>query len=592
MKKIAIIDFGGQYTHLIARRIRELGVYSEIYLPDTFHLNNDIGGIIFSGGPQSVDKKDAYKIDLDIENLPVPLLGICYGHQLIAHMQNGEILSGKTSEYGFTEIIIDNTSPLFIGLDNTQIVWMSHTDFVNKLPDSYKIISYSSNLPVVAFQHKTKPIFGVQFHPEVTHTKSGKKILDNFISVCKLPRDWTTNYFKEEIIEKIKKVAKNKKLLILLSGGVDSMVAFELCIKAVGNDNVFAIHVDTGFMRKNESEEVLKHLENIGYKNLKLINAKNLFLKHLKNVIEPEKKREIVGKLFVEIVHNELAQLKNKDDWLLVQGTIYPDTIESGNTKNAAKIKTHHNRVKEIEEMIKQGRVIEPLKELYKDEVRKLGFGLNLSSDIINRQPFPGPGLVIRILCSNGKYPKNYNEEEKKLNTITNKFHISGRILPLKSVGVQGDFRTYSHPAVIWFDTTNKSWNTLRTASIEILNTLNTVNRVIFSIYKPKNIELKKLSLNNDTIKILQEIDNFMRLKTKDDVDIWQMPVVELPLFNAKKQYFLIRPVVSVDAMTADFYKMPFEKITNLEKELKRKFDIAGLFYDITTKPPGTIEWE
>ena len=593
MKKIAIIDFGGQYTHLISRRIRELGVYSEIYQPDFFHLDNSIGGIIFSGGPQSVDKEDAYRIDLNLDNLPIPLLGICYGHQLIAYMKSGKILTGESSEYGFTKIIVDNTSELFSGLEKEQIVWMSHTDFVQSLPNDFKVISYSDNLPVIAYQHKNKPIFGVQFHPEVTHTQAGNKIIDNFINICGLERDWTTKYFENDIINKIKKQAQNKKILILLSGGVDSLVAFELCIRAVGKDNVFAIHVDTGFMRKNESKEVISHLRKIGYKNLQLVQAEELFLKNLKNITEPEKKREIVGKLFVDIIHNVISRLKDKENWLLMQGTIYPDTIESGNTKNSDKIKTHHNRVKEIEEMIKEGKVIEPLKDLYKDEVRKLGLSLGLSKKLVNRQPFPGPGLVIRILCSNGKIEDNFNEEEYKLNNLIADKDLSGKILPLKSVGVQGDFRTYSHPALIWFnDNNNLDWNVLRKASINILNKLKTVNRVIFSIEKPAELHLKKLYLTKENIKILQDVDYYVRNQTENEKDIWQMPVVELPLFDMKKQYFLIRPVESVDAMTADFYKMSFEKITQINTELKQKFEIGGIFYDITTKPPGTIEWE
>ena len=370
------------------------------------------------------------------------------------------------------------------------------------------------------------------------------------------------------------------------------MVAFELCIRALGKKRVFAIHVDTGFMRKNESAEIINHLKEIGYKNLKLIGAENLFLENLKKAIEPEEKRKIVGKLFVDIVHNELKNL-DKEKWMLVQGTIYPDTIESGATKNSAKIKTHHNRVKEIEEMIAQGRVIEPLKELYKDEVRKLGLNLGLSKKLIERQPFPGPGLVIRILCSNGKIEKNFDSEQDKIKNLidTDKFEIT--VLPIKSVGVQGDYRTYRHPVAIRYKNDNLfDWNELRKLSTEILNNTDTVNRVVYSFEPLYNVEITELYLTKENVKILQDIDFEARKRFEKYDKIWQMPVVELPLKKEGKQFFLIRPIESVDAMTADFFKADYQEIKKLNDDLKSKYGIAGILYDITTKPPATIEWE
>ncbi len=592
MKKIAIVDFGGQYTHLIARRIRELGVFSEIFLPEQFTLQSDMAGIIFSGGPQSVSKSDAYRVDLNINNLKIPLLGICYGHQLIASMQNGIIESGESKEYGFTTVQIKEKAHIFKGLSDFEQVWMSHKDFVKTVSENYLITASSQNLPVVAYRHKTKPIFGVQFHPEVTHTKNGIKIFDNFINLCNVQREWNTNFYENQIIENIKKEAKDKNLLILLSGGVDSLVAFELCIRALGKERVFAIHVDTGFMRKNESAEIINHLKEIGYKNLKLIGAENLFLENLKKAIEPEEKRKIVGKLFVDIVHNELKNL-DKEKWMLVQGTIYPDTIESGATKNSAKIKTHHNRVKEIEEMIAQGRVIEPLKELYKDEVRKLGLNLGLSKKLIERQPFPGPGLVIRILCSNGKIEKNFDSEQDKIINLidTDKFEIT--VLPIKSVGVQGDFRTYRHPVAIRYKNDKLfDWNELRKLSTEILNNTDTVNRVVYSFEPLDNVEITELYLTKENVKILQDIDFEARKRFEKYDKIWQMPVVELPLEKAGKRFFVMRPIESVDAMTADFFKADYQDVKRLNENLKKEYGIAGLFYDITTKPPATIEWE
>jgi len=252
MKKIAIIDFGGQYTHLIARRIRNLGVYSEIYHPEELEIKKEIVGIIFSGGPQSVNAEDAYRINIDIEKIQIPILGICYGHQILASMLGGEIESGDSKEYGFTTINCASDSVLFDSLDEKQVVWMSHGDHVSILPDTCKITASSDSIKVASYESYDQKFFGVQFHPEVTHTTHGLKMIDKFISICTNKREWKAENFKDSLIQQIKDEAKGRKLVLLLSGGVDSLVALELCIQAVGNENVFSIHVDTGFMRQNE----------------------------------------------------------------------------------------------------------------------------------------------------------------------------------------------------------------------------------------------------------------------------------------------------------------------------------------------------
>ncbi|MBT3169534.1 MAG: glutamine-hydrolyzing GMP synthase [Candidatus Cloacimonetes bacterium] len=592
--KIAIIDFGGQYTHLIARRIRNLGIYSEIYHPEDFQISAEICGIIFSGGPQSVNSEDAYKIDFDITKSKVPILGICYGHQLLASILGGEIESGENTEYGATAIQIDAKSHIFNEMKIDQQVWMSHGDHVAILPPSFKITASSESIKIAAFESMDGRFYGFQFHPEVTHSTNGMQMLDKFLKKCTKVRDWDSKHFKADLIAKVREKAMGKKLVLLLSGGVDSMVVLELCIAAVGNENIFSIHVDTGFMRKNESQELKEHFDNLGYQNIKIIKAEKLYLEELKGVVEPEAKRLIIGKLFVDIANNELARIGLKDDWMLVQGTIYPDTIESGDSKKAAKIKTHHNRVEEIEKLIKAGKVIEPLQDLYKDEVRELGTELGLPQFLVQRHPFPGPGLAIRVICSDTTENNDFQKEEEKLNELLSKYDMGGIILPIKSVGVQGDFRTYHHPAVVWFEENNLlSWQVLQEVSTKIINSLKTVNRLVFSLNKIAKPKLDKLFLEKSNLVELQEVDALLRHKTDNLKPIWQMPVVQLPLLNAVgKRDYVIRPVCSQDAMSADFYEMDFDylkKIMTITQELP---NVGDIFYDITTKPPGTIEWE
>ena len=592
--KIAIIDFGGQYTHLIARRIRNLGVYSEIYHPEDFQISTDICGIIFSGGPQSVNSKDAYKINYDIVKSKVPILGICYGHQLLASTLGGEIESGENTEYGATAIQINSESHIFNQMKTEQQVWMSHGDHVFSLPQNFKITASSNSIKIAAFESDDNRFFGFQFHPEVTHSTNGMQMLDNFLKQCTKIRDWDSEHFKEDLIAKVRERAAAKKLVLLLSGGVDSMVALELCIAAVGNENIFSIHVDTGFMRKNESQELKKHFDALGYKNIKIIAAEKLYLQALQGVVEPEKKRLIIGKLFVDIANDELAKIGLKDDWMLVQGTIYPDTIESGDSEKSAKIKTHHNRVEEIEKLIKAGKVIEPLKDLYKDEVRELGTELGLPEFLVQRHPFPGPGLAIRVICSDRTGSDDFQKEEQKLNELLSKYGMNGSILPIKSVGVQGDFRTYHHPAVVWFkEGVNLDWQVLKEVSAKVINNLKTVNRLVFSLDRIEKPKLDKLFLAKHNLTELREVDAILRTKTDNLKPIWQMPVVQLPLLNKfGKRDYIMRPVCSQDAMSADFYEMDFAYLKEIIINTQKLPNVGDIFYDITTKPPGTIEWE
>ncbi|MEA2095777.1 MAG: glutamine-hydrolyzing GMP synthase [Candidatus Cloacimonadota bacterium] len=620
MKKIAIVDFGGQYTHLIARRIRELGVYSEIINPEDFKTDNEIVGIIFSGGPQSVNAEDAYKINLNLKTNEIPILGICYGHQLLAKMVGGEIESGENKEYGFTSVTCETeNSKLLNRLNSKQKVWMSHGDHVSILPKDFKVTASTDSVEIVAYE--SDKYFGLQFHPEVTHTDNGMKMLDNFIEVCTSERDWKVENFKQELIDEIRQKVRGRKLVLLLSGGVDSLVALELCIQAVGNENVFSIHVDTGFMRQNESTEIMEHFDKLGFENIKIINAEELYLNELKGVVEPEAKRLIIGKLFVDIANEELAELSKEEEFLLVQGTIYPDTVESGSTDKGALIKTHHNRVSEVQKMMDEGKIIEPIKELYKDEVRELGEELGLPKTLVHRHPFPGPGLAIRVICSDTEIndchaersrsatkksvsfdsaqddtittQDGFEKEETKLNEILNKFELEGSILPIKSVGVQGDFRTYHHPAVIWFkERIAPDWKILNECSAKVINKLKTVNRLIFSLQPAIDLKLEKLYLEKQNLDKLRKVDAILRTETDHIPEIWQMPVVSLPLFNETGQAFVMRPVCSTDAMTASVYEMDFKEFKRLSNLISTIDGVGNLLYDITTKPPGTIEWE
>ncbi|MFC1887429.1 glutamine-hydrolyzing GMP synthase [Candidatus Cloacimonadota bacterium] len=593
MNKVAIIDFGGQYTHLIARRIRNLGVYSEIVQPEDLQQHNDYQGIIFSGGPQSVNEADAYRIDLDLQQNKIPILGICYGHQVLAAMLGGTIESGENKEYGFTEIFCANDGHLFSGLEEEQTVWMSHGDHVTLLPEGFTITANSKSIAIASYQSNDLKYFGTQFHPEVTHTSNGLRMLDNFISQCVEVRDWDPQNYKDSIISEIRKSAEGKKLVLLLSGGVDSLVALELCIRAVGPERVFSIHVDTGFMRKNESSEIMKHFEELGFHNIKIIEAEDLYLKELEGITDPETKRLIIGKLFVDIANRELSVLEKESDVMLVQGTIYPDTIESGSTDKAAKIKTHHNRVSEIEKLISEGRIIEPIKELYKDEVRRLGEELELPYNLVHRHPFPGPGLAIRVICSNGSASdSDHLSEEVDFEELLNGAGLKGQILPIKSVGVQGDFRTYHHPAVIWFeDYKNFSWKVLNRIASTIINKLSSINRLIFSPY-PVDLELKEQFLTRNVLDKLREVDHILRQETDHVEKIWQMPVVALPLWQQNRQAFVIRPVCSTDAMTASVYEIDPQEFLRLNDMTEKLSGVGPLLLDITTKPPGTIEWE
>jgi len=590
MEKVVIIDFGSQYTHLIARNIRRLNVYSEIMQPDiTFKDIGDAKGIILSGGPDCVLSDKSPKIDIDVLNYGVPVLGICYGHQLISHMCGGKLEKGDVREYGFAKINMER-NPLFEGLSNEEVVWMSHGDHVKDLPEGFVSIGRTETCDNAAIYDEEKNFFGLQFHPEVTHTRNGMVILDNFLNICGVQRDWKIDNYIDKIKEDIKSKVKKKKVFLLVSGGVDSTVSFMLLNEALGHDNVLGLHIDNGFMRLDESEHIIKQMKKLGL-NVKLIDASKEFLEKLKKVADPEKKRNIIGKAFITVTNKAIKDLKLDKKNILAQGTIYPDTIESGDTKNSSKIKTHHNRVSVVKDLIAKGKIIEPLSELYKDEVRILGKKLNLPLNMIKRHPFPGPGLAIRCLCSD-KSHKVPKKVEKKVYAIADPYFLRTKILPVKSVGVQGDSRSYKNPVMVIGET---DWDCLNKLATDICNKVEEINRVVWHVAGEVKLRPKKAYLTKKRLDLLRKIDFIVRKFIYDNgyhSRIWQMPVVLIPLGVDGQEAVVLRPICSTEVMTANFTRMEKEDVKRLAKKIMDTGKISAVLYDVTNKPPGTVEWE
>lgn len=505
---VLVVDFGGQYNQLIARRVREHNVYCEI-IPYSTSIEDikkkNPKGIIFTGGPNSVYGEGTPRVEEEIFELGVPVLGICYGHQLTAYTLGGKVESPEIREYGKTEVRLNNKSQLFEGIKDIDQSWMSHTDYVSEIPEGFEIIATTDQCPVAAMENREKRIYGVQFHPEVGHTLFGEKMLSNFLfNICGLEKSWSMASFAENKIREIKKLVGDRKVLCALSGGVDSSVAAVLVHKAIGKQ-LTCVFVDHGLLRKDEGDQVEEIFRKQFDMNLIRVNAKGRFLGKLKGVSDPEKKRKIVGEEFVRVFEEEANKLGQID--FLVQGTIYPDVVESG-TNTSATIKSHHNVGGLPEDM--QFSLVEPLRELFKDEVRAVGEELGIPHHLVWRQPFPGPGLAIRVLGDVTEEKLFITREADAIfREEIAEAGLEGKIwqyfacLPnIQSVGVMGDERTYCHTIAL-------------------------------------------------------------------------------------------RAVTSSDAMTSDWARIPYEVLDKISRRIVNEVKgVNRIVYDITSKPPATIEWE
>ncbi|WP_425446340.1 glutamine-hydrolyzing GMP synthase [Dethiothermospora halolimnae] len=505
---VLILDFGGQYSQLIARRVREANVYCEI-VPYSYSIDEikekNPKGIIFSGGPSSVYGDKSPTCDKDIFKLDIPILGICYGGQLMAHIFGGKVNRAKSREYGKAAIEIEDREGIFKDIDNKSLCWMSHTDYIEEPPADFIVTAKTESCPVAAMKNIEKKLYAVQFHPEVEHTHQGKDMIKNFLyEVCEIEPDWDMGDFATETIEMLKKKIGDKKALCALSGGVDSSVAAVLVHKAIGK-NLTCVFVDHGLLRKDEGDQVEEVFKEKFDMNLIRVNAQDRFLGKLKGVTDPEKKRKIIGEEFIRVFEEEKAKLGEID--YLVQGTIYPDVIESG-TDSAEVIKSHHN-VGGLPEDVDFD-LIEPLNQLFKDEVREVGRELNIPSEIVDRQPFPGPGLAIRVLGEITEEKLNivreadyiFRDEIRKAGLQKEIWQYFAALPNIRSVGVMGDERTYTHTIAL-------------------------------------------------------------------------------------------RAVTSVDGMTSDWARIPFEVLEKVSNKIVNNVDgVNRIVYDITSKPPSTIEWE
>jgi GMP synthase (glutamine-hydrolysing) len=502
---ILVLDFGGQYCHLIGRRIRENGVYSEIVPHDispgevkALNENLNIKGLILSGGPSSVYEPNAPKLNPCILETNLPILGLCYGHQLLAQLTNGKVKPAAYKEYGIAQVAVDKPVGVLEGLSKEEKVWMSHGDTVCALPQDFEVLAHTDNCPVAAFRHKQKPIYGIQWHPEVIHTEKGARMLSNFIfEVCKCEPNWKVEDIIEKMVKEIKADIGSAKAIIGLSGGIDSSVATAIAAQALG-DKLTAVFVDHGFMREGEPEAIKATFEKFPI-NFVVANEQDRFMEKLRGVADPEKKRKVIGEEFIR-VFEEIAE-KSGAQYLL-QGTIYPDRIESGIRKNSDVIKSHHN-VAGLPTNIAFKKIVEPLRDLYKDEVRKVATMLNLPKELVNRQPFPGPGLAVRII---GELTPEKVNVAKKADAIVRqeieRNHLEEKLwqyfavlTDTKATGVKGDSRAYGYVVAVRAAESREAmtanfaqipYHVLEKISTRITNEVPQVTRVVYDItHKP-----------------------------------------------------------------------------------------------------------
>jgi GMP synthase (glutamine-hydrolysing) len=582
--QITVLDAGGQYCHLIARRVRELGVYADVQPSETdAYKLADRRGIIISGGPASVYEAGSPTVDPEIFMLGAPVLGICYGMQLMAHLiPGGKVTKGVKGEYGLATLKVTEQDRLFDNFQAVSEVWMSHRDRVGQPPEDFVVTATTEACPVAAIANDWRKLYGIQFHPEVVHTQGGKVLLGNFLfGIAGCAQDWDPTRQIEDIEDDIRRTARGRKVFFFASGGVDSTVAFSLCLKALGKDRVHAAYVDTGLMREGETDFVREVFTKMAGDSFEVVDARAEFLSKLAGVVEPEAKRKIIGEEFVAVQQRVLESGHFlESDWILGQGTIYPDTIESGGTAKAEVIKTHHNRVAGIQRLIEEGRLVEPLAQLYKDEVRQVGRTIGLPDELLDRHPFPGPGLAIRCLCTAKA------EAAVKVD--------GGYVLPVLSVGVQGDSRTYRSTLALE-QYTEEAFAT----ATELINQNSDVNRVVALVGGKLALSEFRSSvsaIDEARLERLRRCDAIVRKLSADsgfEEKIWQFPVVLLPCGgDGMPDSVVLRPIDSVDGMTARAVPMPESLLRTMTADLLAVPGIAAVFFDLTNKPPATIEWE
>ena len=597
---LAVLDFGSQYAHLIAKRIRHLGVYTEIFPPsiDTDRLKA-AKGIILSGGPASVFAEDVPAFNPEILNLSQPILGLCYGHQLMAKHFGGSVANTGQGEFGKASLRQLNPSPLWKDVADNSQVWMSHQDSVTELPQGFQVIGETIAGSLAALQHQERPLFSLQFHPEVTDTLAGTQILSNFVELCKAHPSWSMERFIEQTKNELQQQVGEHNVLMFLSGGVDSSVAFALLNEALSKERVLGLFIDNGFLRLNEAEQILQRYEQLGYDNVVGRDYSEAFLEAIAGEVDPQRKRHQVGNTFLAVREKLLEELKlNPGEWLLGQGTLYPDIIESGGTEHAKVIKSHHNRVDAIQDLIAKGQVVEPLKELYKDEVRRVGDLLGLPKEIVWRHPFPGPGLSINVLCSREDTILQ-PEHKKTLDTLHQYLApTQASLLPVRSVGVQGDQRTYTEPAVLLGPT---DWEWLENTSIRLTNQVRAINRVV--AYLPlqpteqlPNWRARRAFCDKPRLDLLRAAEAHVSETLANHGwlgRIFQLLVILLPISqDGHQDSIVLRPVISEDVMTARFAPVDWQVLHELLPQLYALDGIDSVFFDITHKPPATFGWE
>jgi GMP synthase (glutamine-hydrolysing) len=604
---IAVLDFGGQYVHLIATKVRGLGVYAEIREPDDpVDSFRGYDGLILSGSPSLSAHDEDSGWSRGVLDLGLPVLGFCFGHQEIAKHGGGAVEHTRR-EYGAATLHVLGDSPLFAGLAAEEIVWMSHGDTVTSLGEGFQEIGYSTGGADRSRDHRNAAIacearrhYGVQFHPEVDDTLCGTRILENFvIGICGAARSWSVGDQVAERTAALRSEVGDRSVLLLASGGVDSTVAALLFQRALGAERLRLLHIDNGLMRLDESAGVVRRFEQMGLgPSLRHVDATPEFLGALEGLTDPEAKRRAIGDTFVKVFEREAAQLGLGGGVLLGQGTIYPDTIETGGTKRADVIKTHHNRVPIIQQMMREGKVVEPLKDLYKVEVRALGRALGLDPESIDRHPFPGPGLGIRVAAEK-QVPAGFDEPRMRaeVDEVLAGTGMSGVPLPVRSVGVKADLRSYEHPVLLTGPF--PGWERLTELATGLTKQVHGLNRCLFelSARAPKEARLVPATVTRRRLDLLRTIDHIvMSALQRHDLmrEVWQCPTVLVPvsLDGRGHELVVIRPVQSERGMTARPAWIGESCVAEITQAVMALQPVSGVAIDATTKPPATIEWE